>query len=102
MKDEKFNSSRITKSPLKIINNTSIVSNSSDSFRKSEDFETFHTQDHKLLDLLGKLGNVEGAKEHDVNVTSLGRLREHFVSTLPSILAIGFCQMQKLRYVKKG
>ena len=75
---------------------------SSDSFRKSEDFETFHTQDRKLLDLLGELGNVEGAKEHDINVISLGRLREHFVSTLSSILIIGFCQVQKLRYVKKG
>ena len=45
MKDEKLNSSIIATSPPKIINNTSIVSKSSDSFRKSGDIETFGTQD---------------------------------------------------------
>ena len=42
IKDEKLNSSRITTFPPKIIN-TSIVSNSSNSFSKSEDFENFDT-----------------------------------------------------------
>ena len=70
IKGEKLNSSRIATSPPKIINNTSIASN----------FETFDTQDREVLDILEKLGNVEKAKEHDVNVTSLGRLRGHFCS----------------------
>ena len=55
IKDEKLNSSRIASSPPKIINNTSIVSNSSNSFSKSGDFETFDTQDHDLLDILEEL-----------------------------------------------
>ena len=76
IKDEKLNPSRIATSPPKMINNTSIVSNSSNSFSKSEDFETFDTQDRELLDILEELGNIEEAKEH-VNVTSLGRLRGH-------------------------
>ena len=58
MKDEKHNSSRIATSPPKIINNTSIVSSSSDSFRKSGDFETFDTQDREFLDILEDLGNI--------------------------------------------
>ena len=65
IKDEKLNSSRITTYPPKIINNTSIVGNSSNSFSKSE---TFDTQDRHLLDILEELGNVEKTKEHDVNV----------------------------------
>ena len=80
LKDEKLNSSRITTSLPKMINNTSIASNSSNSFSKSGDFETFDTQDRKLLDILEELGNVEKAKEHHVNVTSLGHLRGHFCS----------------------
>ena len=80
IKDEKLNPSRIATSPPKMINNTSIVSNSSNSFSKSEDFETFDTQDRELLDILEELGNAEKDKEHDVNVTSLGRLMEHFCS----------------------
>ena len=79
MKDEKLNSSRIATSPPKMINNTSIASNSSNSFSKSGDFETFDTQDREILDILEKFGNVEKAKEHDV-VTSLGRLRGYFCS----------------------
>ena len=78
IKDEKLNSSRIATSPPKIINNTSIVSNSSDSFSKSGDFQTFDKQDRELLYILKEFGNVEKAKEHDVNVTSLGCLRGHF------------------------
>ena len=33
-----------------------------------------------MLDILEELGNVEKAKEHNVNVTTLGRLRGHFCS----------------------
>ena len=80
IKDEKLNSSRIATSPPKIINNTSIVSNSSNSFSKSGEFDTFETQDGELLDILEELGNVEKAKEHDVNATSLGSLRGHCCS----------------------
>ena len=90
IKDEKLNSSRTATCPSKMINNTPIASNSSNPFSKSGDFETFATQDRKLLDILEELGNVEKAKEHDVNVTSLGRLRGHFCyETSSSILAIG-------------
>ena len=76
--DEKLNFFRIATSPPKIINNPSIVSNSSNSFRKSEDFEALDTQDPQLLDILEELGNVESAKEHDVNMKNLGHLRGHF------------------------
>ena len=62
--------------------NTSIASNSSNSFSKSGDLETFDTQDHEFLDILVELGTVEKATEHDVNVTSLGRLRGHFCSDI--------------------
>ena len=44
------------------------------------EFETFDTQDRELLNILEQLGNIEKAKEHDVNVTSLGPLRGHFCS----------------------
>ena len=80
IKDENLNSSRIATSPPNIINNMSIVSNCSNFFSKSGEFETFDTQDRVLLDILEELGNVEKAKEHDVNVTRLGRLRGHFCS----------------------
>ena len=80
IKDEKLNSFRIATSPPKIINNTWIVSNSSNSFSESGDFGTFDTQDRELLDILEELGNVEKAKDHDANVTSLGHLRRHFCS----------------------
>ena len=63
-----------------MINNTSIASNSSNSFSKSGDFETFDTEDRELLDILEELGNVDKGKEHDVNVISLGRLRVYFCS----------------------
>ena len=42
IKDEKRNSSRIVTSPSKMINNTSISSNSSNSFSKSGNFKSFH------------------------------------------------------------
>ena len=80
VKDEKLNSSRRATSPPKIINNTSIVSNYSNSFSKSGDFETFDLRDRELLYILEELNNVENAKEHDVNLTSLGRLGGHFCS----------------------
>ena len=80
IKDEKLNSSRRATSPRKIINNTSIVSNYSNSFSKSGDFETFDLRDRELLYILEELNNVENAKEHDVNLTSLGRLGGHFCS----------------------
>ena len=80
IKDEKLNSSRRATSPPKIINNTSIVSNYSNSFSKSGDFETFDLRDRELLYILEELNNVENAKEHDVNLTSLGRLGGHFCS----------------------
>ena len=80
IKDEKLNSSRIPSSLPNMINNTSIASNSSYSFSKSADFETFDKQDRELLDILKELGNVDKGKEHDVNVTSLGRLRVYFCS----------------------
>ena len=48
-------------SPPKVINNTSIASNSSNSFSKLGDFETFDTQDRELLDILEELANVEKA-----------------------------------------
>ena len=76
----KLNSYRIATSPPKMINNMSIASNSSNSFRKSGDFGTFDTQDREFLDILEELGNAQKAKEHDVNLTSLGRLRDHFFS----------------------
>ena len=68
IKDEKLNSSRIPSSLPNMINNT------------SADFETFDKQDRELLDILKELGNVDKGKEHDVNVTSLGRLRVYFCS----------------------
>ena len=96
IKDEKLNSSRIATCPSKMINNTPFASNSSNSVSKSEDFETFATQDRELLHTLEELGNVEKAKEHGVKfrsskVTSLGFLMGHFYYyTSSSILAIGF------------
>ena len=69
-----------TTSPPKMINNMSIASNSSNSFSKSGDVKTFDTQDREFLDILEELGNVVKDKEHNVNVTSLGRLRGHFCS----------------------
>ena len=102
IKDEKLNSSRIASSPPKIINNTSIVSNSSNSFSKSGDFETFDTQDHDLLDILEELRNVEKAKEHDVNVTSLGRLREHFCSGTIFTLSHRVLSDAEIKILEKG
>ena len=62
MKNEKLKSSRIATPPSKITNNISIVSNSSNSFRKSGDFKTFDTQDRELLDILEELGKIEVLK----------------------------------------
>ena len=55
MSGKKINPSRIATSPPKIINNTFIVSNSYDSYRKSGNFETFNTQDRELLDILERV-----------------------------------------------
>ena len=102
IKDEKLNSSRIATSPPKMINNTSIASNSSNSFSKSGDFETFDTQDRELLDILEELGNVEKAKEHDVNVTSLGRLRGHFCSDTIFNLSHRVLSDTEIKILEKG
>lgn len=56
--DEKLNSFRIATSPPKIISNTSIVSSSSDSLKKSRDFQRFDTQDREFLAILENLSNV--------------------------------------------
>ena len=80
IKDENLNSSRIATYPPKIVNNTSIVSNSSNSFRKLGDFETFDTEDCELIYILEDLCNAESAKELDANVTSLSRLKRQFCS----------------------
>ena len=102
IKDEKLNSSRIATSLPKMINNTSIASNSSNSFSKSGDFETFDTQDRELLDILEELGNVEKAKEHDVNVTSLGRLRGHFCSDTIFNLSHRVLSDAEIKILEKG
>ena len=102
IKDEKLNSSRIATSPPKMINNTSIASNSSNSFSKSGDFETFDTQDRELLDILEELGNVEKAKEDDVNVTSLGRLRGHFCSDTIFNLSHRVLSNAEIKILEKG
>ena len=97
IKDEKLKSSRIETSPPKTINNTSIASNSSNSFSKSGDFETFNTQD-----ILEELGNVEKAKEHDVNVTRLGRLRGHFCSDTIFNLSHRVLSDAEIKILEKG
>ena len=102
IKDEKLNSSRIATSLSKMINNTSIASNSSNSFSKSGDFETFDTQDCKLLDILEELGNVKKAKEHHVNVTSLGHLRGHFCSEAIFNLSHRVLSDAKIKVLEKG
>ena len=102
IKDEKLNSSRIATSLPKMINNTSIASNSSNSFSKSGDFETFDTQDRELLDILEELGNVEKAKEDDVNVTSLGRLRGHFCSDTIFNLSHKVLSDAEIKILEKG
>ena len=55
MSGKKIKPSRIATSPPKIINNTFIVCNSYDSYRKSGNFETFNTQDRELLDILERV-----------------------------------------------
>ena len=100
--DEKLNSSRTVISPPKMINNTSIISNYSNSFSKSGDFETFNTQDRELLDILEQLGNVGKAKGHDLNVTSLGRLRGHFCSDIVFNLSHRVLPDAEIRLLEKG
>ena len=102
IKDEKLNSSRIATSPPKMINNTSIASNSSNSFSKSGDFETFHTQNGELSDILEELGNVEKHKEHDINVTSLGRLRGHFCADTIFNLSHRALSDAEIKVLEKG
>ena len=92
MKDEKFNPSRIGTSPP-IINSKSIVNNSSNSFSKSGDF---------LEDILKELGKVEKAKEHDVNVISLGRLRGHFCSNTNFNLSHRLLSDAEINLLEKG
>ena len=94
-------SSRIATSPPKITNNnTSVVSNSSNSFSKSGDFETFDTPDRLLLHILE--GNVEKAREHDVNMTSLGRLRGHFCSDTIFSLTHRVLSDAEIKVLEKG
>ena len=100
--DEKLNSSRAVISPPKMINNTSIISNYSNSLSKSGDFETFNTQDRELLDILEQLGNVGKAKGHDLNVTSLGRLRGHFCSDIVFNLSHRVLPDAEIRLLEKG
>ena len=78
------------------------VSNSSNSFSKLGDFETFDTQDSELLDILEELGNVEKAKEHDVNVTSLGRLMGHFCSDTSFNLSHRVLSDAEIKVLEKG
>ena len=78
------------------------VSNSSNSFSKLGDFETFDTQDRELLDVLEELGNVEKAKEHDVNVTSLGRLMGHFCSDTIFNLSHRVLSEGEIKVLEKG
>ena len=85
-----------------MINNTSIASNSSNSFSKSRDVKTFDTQDRELLDILEELGNVEKDKEHDVNVTSLGRLRGHFCSNAIFNLSHRVLPDTEIKILEKG
>ena len=100
--DEKLNSSRAVISPPKMINNTSIISNYSNSFSKSGDFETFNTQDRELLDILEQLGKVGKTKGHDVNVTSLGRLRGHYCSDTIFNLSHRVLPDAEIRLLEKG
>ena len=93
---------RIATSKSKITNNISIVSNSSDSFRKSGDFETFNPKNCKLLDILQELANVENTKEHDVNVTSLGRLRGRFCSDTIFNLSQKVLSDAEIKVLEKG
>ena len=102
IKDEKLNSSRIVTSPPKMISNTSIASNSSNSFSKVGDFETFDTQDRELLDVLEELGNVEKAKGHDVDVTSLSRLKGHFCSDTIFNLSHKVLSDAEIKVLEKG
>ena len=78
------------------------VSNSSNSFSKLGDFETFDTQDSELLDILEELGNLEKAKEHDVNVTSLGRLMGHFCSDTIFNLSNRVLSDAEIKVLEKG
>ena len=102
IKDEKLNSSRIVTSPPKMISNTSIASNSSNSFSKVGDFETFDTQDRELLDVLEELGNVEKAKGHDVDVTRLSRLKGHFCSDTIFNLSHKVLSDAEIKVLEKG
>ena len=101
-KDENLNSSRIATYPRKIVNNTSIVSSSTNPFRKSGDFEAFDTEDREWLDILEDLANVESAKEHDVNVTSLGRLKRQFCSKTIFNLSHKVLSDAEIKVLEKG
>ena len=85
-----------------MITNTSIASNFSNSFSKSGDLETFDTQDHEFLDILEELGTAEKATEHDVNVTSLGRLRGRFCSDIIFNLSHMVLSDAEINVLEKG
>ena len=102
LKDEKLNSSRIAISLSNHINDTLIFSNSPGSFRKSVDFETFDTKDHKLLDILEEVGNAASVKEKDVNVKNLGRLRGYFCSKYIFSLSHRELSDAEIKLLEKG
>ena len=61
-----------------------------------------NTQDRELLDILEQLGNVGKAKGHDLNVTSLGRLRGHFCSDTVFNLSHRVLPDAEIRLLEKG
>ena len=64
--------------------------------------ETFDTQDHEFLDILEELGTAEKGTEHDVNVTSLGRLRRHFCSDIIFNLSHMVLSDAEINVLEKG
>ena len=55
-----------------------------------------------MLDILEELGNVEKAKEHDVNVTSLDRLRGDFCSDTIFNLSDRVLSDAEMKLLEKG
>ena len=55
-----------------------------------------------MLDILEELGNVEKAKEHDVNVTSLGRLSGNFCSDTIFNLSHRVLSDAEIKKLEKG
>ena len=55
-----------------------------------------------MSDVLEELGNVEKAKGHDVNVTSLGRLKGHFCSDTIFNLSHKVLSDAEIKVLEKG